>query len=68
MNASEPFYRSIPDAELEVRFTPSGGPGGQHANKSNTRVELIWDVQASKTLIESDRKIILEKLGGICVS
>lgn len=65
MNASEPLYRSIPDAELEVRFTPSGGPGGQHANKSNTRVELIWDVQASKTLIESDRKILLEKLGRI---
>ena len=56
MNASEPLYRSIPDAELEVRFTPSGGPGGQHANKSNTRVELIWDIQASKILIESDLK------------
>ncbi len=28
----------IPDAELSLRFTPSGGPGGQHANRSNTRV------------------------------
>ncbi len=34
---------TIPDDELEWRFSPSGGPGGQHANRAHTRVELSWD-------------------------
>ena len=37
----------IPIDELEWRFTGSGGPGGQHANTSNTRVELVWNVTTS---------------------
>lgn len=54
---------TIPDAELELRFTPSGGPGGQHANKSNTRVELSWDIEASGVLGAGDRARLIEKLG-----
>lgn len=42
---------SIPEAELTVRFTPSSGPGGQHANKAATRVILSFDVANSPTLI-----------------
>lgn len=53
----------IPDAELEVRFTPSGGPGGQHANRSNTRVELTWDIAGSAVLRESQRRLLVAKLG-----
>ena len=40
----------IPEAELEWRFTASGGPGGQHANTSNTAVEVRFDVTASPQL------------------
>lgn len=40
----------IPPEEIEFRYTTSGGPGGQHANKSSTRVELIWDVASSSVL------------------
>jgi ribosome-associated protein len=40
----------IPAAELSHRFTTSGGPGGQHANKASTRVELLWDIEASTVL------------------
>ncbi len=40
----------IPAAELEWRFSASGGPGGQHANTANTRVELIFDVAGSAAL------------------
>ena len=59
MLGSEPGYRggmddlvvtpavTIPAAELSWRFDTSGGPGGQHANKSSTRVELILDVASS---------------------
>lgn len=39
---------TIPAAELEWRFTTSGGPGGQHANRSNTRAELVFDLAASE--------------------
>ena len=54
---------SIPDAELEVRFTPSGGPGGQHANRSNTRVELTWDIESSAVLDDSTRARLVERPG-----
>ena len=40
----------IPPEELEWRFSSSGGPGGQHANTANTRVELIFDVASSAAL------------------
>lgn len=53
----------IPGTELAERFMPSGGPGGQHANRSNTRVELRFDVSASTTLSDSQRRRITELLG-----
>jgi ribosome-associated protein len=54
---------SIPLAQLQFRFTPSGGPGGQHANKVNTRVELRFDVAGSPSLGPRQRSRLLEKLG-----
>jgi ribosome-associated protein len=54
---------SIPLAELQFRFTPSGGPGGQHANKVSTRVELRFDVAHSPTLGPRQRARLLERLG-----
>ncbi len=54
---------TIPGTELAERFMPSGGPGGQHANRSNTRVELRFDVAASTTLSDSQRRRITEVLG-----
>lgn len=49
--------------ELEWRFSSSGGPGGQHANTSNTRVELLFDVEASASLGPRQRARLLERLG-----
>jgi ribosome-associated protein len=54
---------SIPDDELNWRFTGSGGPGGQHANTSNTRVELVFDIANSPSLGPRQRARLLEKLG-----
>ncbi|MHB1710699.1 MAG: alternative ribosome rescue aminoacyl-tRNA hydrolase ArfB [Acidimicrobiales bacterium] len=54
---------SIPLSELQFRFTPSGGPGGQHANKVSTRVELRFDVEGSPSLGPRQRVRLLEKLG-----
>src|SRR3954468_7983489 len=53
----------IPLDELEWRFTPSGGPGGQHANRSNTRVEVRFDVEASPSLGPRQRARLLDRLG-----
>jgi len=53
----------IPMAELQFRFSPSGGPGGQHANKVATRVELRFDVAGSPSLGPHQRSRLLERLG-----
>jgi ribosome-associated protein len=52
----------IPTAELEWRFSASGGPGGQHANTANTRAELIFDVAGSAVLGPRQRARLLERL------
>ncbi len=54
---------SIPVSELQFRFTPSGGPGGQHANKVSTRVELRFDVAGSPTLGPRQRARLTDRLG-----
>ncbi len=54
---------TIPLSELQVRFSPSGGPGGQHANKVNTRVELRFDIDGSPSLGPRQRARLLERLG-----
>lgn len=56
---------AISTSELEWRFTGSGGPGGQHANTSNTRVELVFDVESSPSLDPEQRARLLEKLGPV---
>src|SRR5579875_2696481 len=55
----------IPDDELEWRFTTSGGPGGQHANRSSTRVELRFDVASSRVLGPRQRARLLERFGPV---
>lgn len=52
----------IPDDELELRFSTSGGPGGQHANKAATRVELSWNVDRSAALGPRQRDRIKRRL------
>jgi ribosome-associated protein len=54
---------AVPLAELHLRFSPSGGPGGQHANKVNTRVELRFDISGSPSLGPRQRARLLERLG-----
>lgn len=55
----------VPAAELDERFGPSGGPGGQHANRSNTRVELRFDVEVSGALGRRQKERIVEQLGPV---
>jgi ribosome-associated protein len=53
----------IASDELEWGFSGSGGPGGQHANTSNTRVELRFDIEASPSLGPRQRARLIERLG-----
>ncbi|MGH9293421.1 MAG: peptide chain release factor-like protein [Acidimicrobiales bacterium] len=53
----------IPASELRWRWSGSGGPGGQHANTSNTRVEVIFDAASSPSLTQHQRQLIVETLG-----
>jgi ribosome-associated protein len=55
----------VPRAELDVRFSPSGGPGGQHANRSATRVELRFDVEASGAFSDEQRDRVVDRLGPV---
>jgi len=53
---------TIPREELEVRATRSGGPGGQHVNRSATRVEIQWRPATSRSLGDADRARVMERL------
>jgi ribosome-associated protein len=55
----------IPLSELEWRFARSGGPGGQHVNTSNTRVEVRFDVAGSPSLGPRQRSRLLTRLGPV---
>jgi len=46
----------IPEAELEFRFSRSGGPGGQNVNRRATKVEVVFDLSRSAALTESQRR------------
>ena len=56
---------AVPLAEIELRTSRSSGPGGQHANVTASRVEAVFDVEASQTLEEAQRARLLECLGPV---
>jgi ribosome-associated protein len=55
---------NIPSSELSFRFSRSSGPGGQHVQKSSTRVELLFDVANSPSLTDAQRERIVKRLSG----
>jgi ribosome-associated protein len=54
---------AIPLSEIELRASRSSGPGGQHANVTASRIEAVFDVAASPTLTDGQRRRIEERLG-----
>ena len=56
---------SIPRFEIELRFSRSSGPGGQHAQKSDTRVEATFDVAASAALSDAQKRRVIAKAGPV---
>ena len=56
---------AIPVSEIDLRFSRSSGPGGQHAQKSETRVEAIFDVEASSALSPVQKARVIRKAGPV---
>jgi ribosome-associated protein len=55
----------LPLADLEFRFSRSSGPGGQHAQKSETRVEAIFDVEATSALTDTQKRRVVSRAGPV---
>jgi ribosome-associated protein len=56
---------AVPRSEIELRFSRSSGPGGQHAQKSDTRVEARFDVLASTALTEAQKRRVTARAGPV---
>jgi ribosome-associated protein len=54
---------AVPLDEIELRASRSSGPGGQHANVTASRIEAVFDVEASEALSDEQRRRLSEKLG-----
>ena len=56
---------SIPRSEIELRFSRSSGPGGQHAQKTETRAEALFDVEQSVGLTDAQKRRVIAKAGPV---
>jgi ribosome-associated protein len=56
---------SIPRSEVEFRFSRSSGPGGQHAQRTETRVEVLFDVDASSALSDAQKRRVVARAGPV---
>ena len=54
---------TLPLSEVELRFSRSSGPGGQHANTSESRVEATFDVEASSALTDAQKRRVIARAG-----
>jgi ribosome-associated protein len=55
----------LPLAEVRFRYSRSSGPGGQHAQKSSTRVDAVFDVEASEALTEAQKRRVVARAGPV---
>ena len=56
---------SIPRGEIELRFSRSSGPGGQHAQKSETRIVAVFDVEGSNALTPTQKRRVISRAGPV---
>jgi ribosome-associated protein len=56
---------AIPRSEIELRYSRSSGPGGQHAQKTETRVEAVFDVEASNALTDIQKRRVVARAGPV---
>lgn len=58
----------IPGYELEITASRAGGPGGQHVNKTSTRISVRWNVRQTTALTDIQKQRVLEKLASSLTS
>jgi ribosome-associated protein len=56
---------ALPVSEIDYRYSRSSGPGGQHAQKTETRVEAVLDVEATSALSETQKRRVAAKAGSV---
>jgi ribosome-associated protein len=56
---------ALPRSEIELRFSRSSGPGGQHAQRSESRVEAVFDVEASSALSDVQKRRVVSRAGPV---
>ena len=56
---------ALPVAEIDYRYSRSSGPGGQHAQKTETRVEAVFDVESSSALTAAQKRRVTAKAGPV---
>ena len=56
---------AIPLEEVQLRYSRSSGPGGQHAQKTETRVEAVFDAVASETLTDAQKRRLTARMGPV---
>ena len=56
---------ALPLSEIELRFSRSSGPGGQHAQKTETRVEAVFDVEGSGSLSDAQKRRLRARVGAV---
>jgi ribosome-associated protein len=56
---------ALPRSEIQLRFSRSSGPGGQHAQRNETRVEALFDVEASEALTAAQKARVVRKAGTV---
>ena len=54
---------AIPVSEIQLRFSRSSGPGGQHAQRTESRVEAVFDVEASSALTPAQKRRVVARAG-----
>lgn len=52
----------IPDSELDVKASRASGAGGQHVNKTSSRIEITWNIRESQSISDEQREILLQRL------
>ena len=55
-------FLSIPRSEVEAKASRSSGAGGQHVNKTSSRIELSWNIRQSRSLTDEQRELLEERL------
>jgi ribosome-associated protein len=55
----------LPLEDIQLRFSRSSGPGGQHAQRSETRVEAVFDVEASRALTDAQKRRVIGRTGPV---